>query len=76
MRRIRKLRRELWGSGWPEINNMFAHIHYWPKPKFMRWKTFQQKRDKITELENRYWPMAVTQMKTTFGNHFMASYKN
>jgi len=42
----------------------------------MRWKIFEQKRDKITELENRYWPMAVTQMKTTFGEHFMADFKN
>jgi len=71
MRRIRKLRRELWGSEWPEINNLFKHIKFWPKPKFMRWKTFEQKRDKIAELENRYWPMAVTQMKTTFGDHFL-----
>jgi len=76
MRRIRKLRKELWGYDWPEINNMFQQVAYWPKPKFMRWKTFEQKRDKITELENRYWPMAVTQFKTNFGDHFMADYNN
>jgi|TARA_R110000772_G_C13305092_1_gene439258 hypothetical protein len=76
MRRIRKLRKELWGYDWPEINNMFQQVAYWPKPKFMRWKTFEEKRNKIIELENRYWPMAVTQFKTTFGDHFMANNKN
>ncbi len=38
---------------------MFENIHYWPKPKWMRWKTFEQKRNKITELEKKYWPMAT-----------------
>jgi len=75
-RRIRKLRKELWGCDWPEVNNMFKHVSYWPKPKWMRWKTFEQKRNKITELEKQYWPMAITRMKTTFGDHFMAGYKN
>ena len=68
MRRIRKLRTELWGSDFPEINNMFKNVMYWPKPKWMRWKTFEQKRDKITELENKYWPMAAAQMKITVGS--------
>jgi len=76
MRRIRKLRKELWGYDWPEVNNMFEQVIYWPKPKWMRWKTFDQKRNKITELEKRYWPMAFAQMKTTFGDRFMAEYKN
>ena len=71
MRRIRKLRKELWGYDWPEINNMFQQVAYWPKPKFMRWKTFEQKRNKITELEKQYWPMVDVQMRTTFGSNFM-----
>jgi hypothetical protein len=74
MRRIRKLRKELWGYDWPEVNNMFEQVFYWPKPKWMRWKTFEQKRNKITELEKQYWPMAVAQMKTSFGDHFMPDY--
>jgi hypothetical protein len=74
MRRIRKLRKELWGYDWPDVNNMFENIYYWPKPKWMRWKTFEQKRNNITELENRYWPMADIQMKTMFGDHFMPDY--
>ena len=76
MRRIRKLRKELWGYDWPDINNMFENIHYWPKPKSMRWKTFEQKRNKITELEKRYWPMAISQMESIFGDQFIAGYKN
>lgn len=74
MRRIRKLRKELWGYDWPDVNNMFEQVFYWPKPKWMRWKTFEHKRNKITELEKKYWPLAITQMKTTFGDHFMADY--
>lgn len=74
MRRIRKLRKELWGYDWPDVNNMLEQVAYWPKPKFMRWKTFEQKRNKITELEKRYWPIAVTQMKATFGEQFLSKY--
>jgi hypothetical protein len=74
MRRIRKLRKELWGHDWPEVNNMFEQVAYWPKPKWMRWKTFEQKRNKITELEKQYWPMAIAKMKTSFGNNFMPDY--
>ena len=74
MRRIRKLRKELWGYDWPDVNNMFEQVAYWPKPKWMRWKTFNLKRNKITELENKYWPMVDAQMKTTFGDHFMPDY--
>ncbi len=76
MRRIRKLRKELWGYDWPEVNNMFENIYYWPKPKWMRWKTFYMKRNRVVELEKQYWPMAVTQMKTTFGDRFMAEKSN
>jgi hypothetical protein len=71
MRRIRELRKELWGHNWPDVNNMFEQVTYWPKPKWIRWKTFEQKRNKITELEKQYWPMAIAQMKTTFGDQFM-----
>ncbi|MFT4938266.1 MAG: hypothetical protein ACI88A_001290 [Paraglaciecola sp.] len=71
LRRIRKLRKELWGHGWPDVNNMFKQVAYWPKPKWMRWQTFEQKRNKITELEKQYWPVAISQMKTTFSDQFM-----
>jgi len=76
MRRIRKLRKELWGYDWPDVNNMFSQVAYWPKPKWIRWETFEQKRDKITELENKYWPTAIAQMKTPLGDNYMTDYKN
>ena len=69
MRRIRKLRKDLWGYDWPEVNNMFKQVLYWPKPKQMRWKTFEEKRNKIIELEKRYWPMAIIQMENNFSNY-------
>jgi hypothetical protein len=71
MRRIRKLRVKLWGNDWPDVNNMFEQVAYWPKPKWARWKTFEQKRNRIIELEKKYWPMAMAQMKTTFGDQFI-----
>jgi hypothetical protein len=45
---------------------MFEPASCWPKPKFMRWKTFDKKRNKIIELEEKYWPMATEQMEKTF----------
>lgn len=74
MRRIRKLRMELWGIDWPDVNNMFEESTYWPKPKWMRWKRFEQKRDKIKELERQYWPMVITEMKQTFGDTYEACF--
>ncbi|QBY03732.1 hypothetical protein E2K93_04765 [Thalassotalea sp. HSM 43] len=67
MRRIRKLRKELWGYDWPDVNNMFENINYWPKPKYMRWNTFIERKNKISLLEQQYWPQAIEQMKATFG---------
>jgi hypothetical protein len=75
-RRIRKLRKELWGYDWPDVNNMFEQVVYWPKPKWMRWKTFEKKRNQITELEKRFWPMADAQIKVMYGEYFMADYKD
>lgn len=71
LRRIRKLRKELWGYYWPEVNNMFEQVAYWPKPKWMRWKTFEQRKNKITELEKQYWPLAIKQMETIGGDNVM-----
>jgi hypothetical protein len=63
MRRIRKLRKELWGNDWPDVYNMLENVTYWPKPKWTRWKTFEQKRNKIIELEKKYWPIAMEKLK-------------
>ncbi len=76
LRRIRKLRKELWGYDWPNVNNMFEQVVYWPKPKWMRWIAFEKKRNQIIELEKQYWPLEIAKMKSTFGEHFMADYPN
>lgn len=59
MRRIRKLRANLWGNDWPDINNMFVNVYHWPKPKGKRWDSFYKKRAELIKLEALYWPMAV-----------------
>lgn len=56
VRRIRKLRTEIWGYDWPSVNNMFEQIVLWPKPKLMHWRTFHMKRENIIKLEEQYWP--------------------
>lgn len=73
-RRIRKLRKELWGFDWPEINNLFEQVKYWPKPKWMRWKTFKKKQNRITELEDEFWPMAATEYEAIYGKRFIGSF--
>lgn len=65
-RRIRKLRNELWGVDYPQINNLFENILLWPKPKWTRWRTFECKREKILALEARYWPIAITQIDNLY----------
>jgi len=40
----------------------------------MRWETFELKRNKIAELEKQYWPMAVTQMETSFGKDLTSDF--
>ena len=61
-RRIRLLRQKLWGSDWPEINNLLKHPTYWPKPKWIRWKTFNQKQEEIRLLEIKYWAVMIKAM--------------
>jgi len=74
LRRIRKLRKELWGYDCPDVNNIFEQVTYWPKPKWVRWKKFKQNRDQIVELEKRYWPMISAQIKASIDTHFITNY--
>ena len=57
-RRIRKLRRKLWGNdtdnGWLDINNLMDSCCWWPKPKRMRLATFEKKKAEIEALEKRH----------------------
>jgi len=67
MRKIRCKRKKLWGNDWPDVLNMFAHSHYWPKPKGMHWGTFYKAREEIYNLERKYWPMVETHLNKQFG---------
>ncbi len=72
MRKIRNKRKNLWGVGWPDVNNMFAHSNYWPKPKGIHWKTFYKAKEEIYQLERQYWPMVDLHLKLMFGADYTA----
>jgi hypothetical protein len=67
MRRIRKKRQCLWGSDYPDINNMFKNAHYFYKPKYMKWESFAEKRSAIFYLERKYWKVQAASMEKTYG---------
>ena len=67
MRRIRKKRQDLWGSDYPDINNMFKNAHHFFKPKFMKREKFAEKRDEIFYLERQYWKVQAASMEKTYG---------
>lgn len=68
MRKIRKKRKSIWGADWPDVNNMFEHSHYWPKPKGAHWKTFLKAKDELYQLEQKYWPMVELHLESQFGH--------
>jgi len=55
IRRIRKLRKSLYGCDHPDINNLVVNIVYWQKPAYIRWDTFEAKRNIILKLERECW---------------------
>lgn len=60
--KIRKLRKQLWGTDAIEIDNLFDTSEWRPKPKWMRWHTFNRKRESLLRLELYYrslWPAYV-----------------
>lgn len=67
MRKIRNKRKQLWGENWPEVNSMFAHSYYWPKPKGIHWKTFYKAKEEIYQLEKKFWPMVEIHLNKQFG---------
>lgn len=66
-RRIRKLRRTLWGN-MVDLDNLFELSSYFPKPKYMRWKTFEQKRNVIINLESEYWAAWSDHFRKSWGD--------
>lgn len=54
MRRIRKKRIQVWGHDWPDVYNLFDNSAFWPKPKGMRWATFERHQVVLKQLEDRH----------------------
>lgn len=51
---IRQQRVAIWGD-YELATNLFNHIALFPKPKGMRWKTFERKRTQLMADEAKYW---------------------
>ncbi len=56
-RKIRRLRKALWGNDWPKVLELGQYSKFWPKPKWMKWDKFIRERNKIAKLEEEYWKM-------------------
>ena len=54
MRRIRKLRRQLWGDT-AFVYSLFDSSEHFTKPKGKQWRTFIRKQAEVVNLENDYW---------------------
>ena len=52
--KIRQQRCAIWGNN-DLTNNLFNDIRMFPKPKGMRWATFDRKRAELSALEMAYW---------------------
>ena len=52
--KIRQQRYAIWGSN-DLTNNLFNDIRMFPKPKGMRWATFDRKRAELSVMEMAYW---------------------
>lgn len=53
-RNIRRQRIAIWGDYEPAAN-LFNQVYFFPKPKGMRWDTFECKRAQLMKDEERYW---------------------
>ncbi|CAM8484855.1 hypothetical protein CIFRMM043B_22635 [Citrobacter freundii] len=52
--KIRQQRYAIWGNN-DLSNNLFNDIRMFPKPKGMRWATFDRKRAELSAMEMAYW---------------------
>jgi hypothetical protein len=52
--KIRQQRYAIWGNN-DLTNNLFNDIRMFPKPKGMRWATFDRKRAELSAMEMAYW---------------------
>lgn len=51
---IRRQRYAIWGDG-EQFCNLFNHPNTFPKPKGMRWETFERKLARLIQYEAAYW---------------------
>ena len=65
-RKIRKLRRSLWGNERENIDNLLDNSSWWPKPKRVRWSTFEKKKTEIAALETLNLRFMVAFVETHF----------
>jgi hypothetical protein len=51
--KVREMRKRLWPDEYDELlgDNLLASCADWPKPKWMHWRTFEQRRAEILNLE-------------------------
>jgi hypothetical protein len=69
-RRIRKLRGVLWGSDWPDRDNLLESCEWWPKPKYMNSNKYRKERTKISLLEKKYTVLCAAQLESWFGEEY------
>ncbi|EAW26006.1 hypothetical protein ATW7_05521 [Alteromonadales bacterium TW-7] len=60
-RKIRKLRKGIWGS-LDGINNLTESVQYFAKPKSKHWVKFEYEKAVLLELERKYWMLADVQI--------------
>lgn len=60
-RKIRKLRKGIWGS-LDGINNLTESVQYLTKPKSKHWVKFEYEKAVLLELERKYWMLADAQI--------------
>ncbi|MCP4988027.1 MAG: hypothetical protein GY928_18840 [Colwellia sp.] len=53
-RRIRKLRKVLWGHNAPFIDDLLTSCSWWPKPKGVHQERYEREQAAIVKLEERY----------------------
>lgn len=66
-RKIRKQRQNIWGADWPGLNNLCDSSFLWPKPKWMRFNTFEASTAKLRLLEEQYLKQSLKQFEKMFG---------
>ncbi len=65
-RKIRKKRQLIWGDRWLGLNNLCDNSFLWPKPKWMRFRTFDANASELHQLEEQYLKLSLKQFEHLF----------